>query len=233
MYKDNRFVAIIPARSGSKGLKDKNIKLLNGKPMVAYTIEEAVKSKIFDDIIVSTDSKIYAEIAERYGAKVPFLRPEELATDTAATRDVIVDTIQRLKSLGKEYDYLMILQPTSPLRRAEDIVKAVDLLYKKDALSVVSICEAEHSPLYMNVLEESLSLHNFISNNMPTRRQELRQYYRLNGAIYLCAVDYYVQNGDLYSEESYAYVMQKENSIDIDDEVDFILSEILLKQKSR
>ena len=127
MY-NKKILAIIPARSGSKGLKDKNIKILNGKPMIAYTIEAARNSKVFYDIIVSTDSQEYADIAVEYGAKVPFLRPSYLSKDQTTTNDVIEHTIKELKSIGKEYDCFMILQPTSPLRKDSDIIGALEMI---------------------------------------------------------------------------------------------------------
>lgn len=228
MYSNNKFLAIIPARSGSKGLQGKNIKNLNGKPMIAYSIEAAKNSKIFDDIIVSTDSQEYANISLEYGASVPFLRPEYLSSDTATTNDVVEYTIKELKKVGKEYDYFMILQPTSPLRTSEDIIEAVKLLIEKEANSVVSVCEAEHSPLYMNTLDESLCMSGFISKDIKTRRQELPKYYRLNGAIYICKIEYFLEHKYFYGEKSYAYVMDKKKSIDIDDEFDFILTDYLM-----
>ena len=228
MYNSKKILAIIPARSGSKGLKDKNIKSLNGKPMIAYTIEAAAESNIFDDVIVSTDSQVYANISIEYGASVPFLRPNYLATDEATTRDVMIYTLNKLAETGGNYDYFMILQPTSPLRKAEDILGAVKLLVQKDANSIVSVCESEYSPSYMNTLDESLSINGFINKAIKTRRQELPKYYRLNGAIYLCKVDYYLNFGNLYNEKSFAYIMDKVSSIDIDDEVDFIIAESLM-----
>ena len=229
MYNSKRFLAIIPARSGSKGLKDKNIKDLNGKPMIAYTIEAAINSGIFDDIVVSTDSQVYADIAIKFGAAVPFLRPDYLSTDEATTKDVIIYTLNKLDEFGYEYDYFIILQPTSPLRKSEDIISAVELLFEKGANSIVSVCESEYSPLYMNTIDESLSIDGFISKNISSRRQELPKYYRLNGAIYLSKVDYFLQHKDLYKEKSYAYIMDKESSIDIDDEFDFAIAESLIK----
>ncbi len=232
MYNSKKILAIIPARSGSKGLKDKNIKKLSGKPMIYYTIESAKKSGIFDDIIVSTDSQLYADLAMQYGASVPFLRPEYLSTDTATTNEVIEYTINKLEELNKQYDYLMILQPTSPLRQVEDIIKATGLLFEKNANSIISVCEMEHSPLYANTLGNSLSMDNFLDENIKSRRQELPKYYRLNGAIYLSKVDYFIKYRNLYKEKSYAYIMCKERSIDIDDEIDFIMAEALMKSKS-
>jgi len=143
-----RHLAIIPARSGSKGLKDKNIKLLNGKPMIDYTIEAALNSGIYEDIIVSTDSEVYANIAKECGANVPFLRPNFLSNDAATTVDVIEYTINKLKNSGKEYEYISILQPTSPLRTADHIKEANELLFNKGGNSVISVCEVDHSPLW-------------------------------------------------------------------------------------
>ncbi|MGF7059795.1 cytidylyltransferase domain-containing protein [Brassicibacter mesophilus] len=229
MYNNKKFLAIIPARSGSNGLKDKNIRELNGKPMIAYSIEAAKNSNIFDDIMVSTDSHKYADISIKYGASVPSLRPEYLSTDTATTNDVIDYTINILKEIGKEYDYFMLLQPTSPLRTSKDIVDAIKLLFEKEANSIVSVCEAEHSPLYMNELDESLSIDGFLIKDTKTIRQELPKYYRLNGAIYICNTDYFLKYKDFYREKSYAYIMDKKSSIDIDDEIDFIIADNLMK----
>lgn len=229
MHNNKRFLAIIPARSGSKGLKDKNIKELNGKPLIAYTIGAAIESNVFDNIIVSTDSKVYEDIAKKCGAEVPFLRPDYLSTDEATTNDVVEYTIKELEKVGKNYDYFMILQPTSPLRKSEDILGAVKLLFEKNANSVVSVCEAEHSPLYMNTLDESLAMDDFLSKDIKTRRQELPKYYRLNGAIYICKISNFLKYKNFYGEKSHAYIMDKKRSIDIDDELDFILADYLMK----
>lgn len=135
----NNVLAIIPARSGSKGLKDKNIKILNGKPMIAYTIEAAIKSNVFEDIMISTDSEKYSQIAKKYGATIPFLRDKRLATDESTTIEVVEDVLIKLKENGKEYEKFMILQPTSPLRDEIDIKKAFDLLNKKMQIAL-SVC---------------------------------------------------------------------------------------------
>lgn len=231
MYKDKRFLALIPARSGSKGLKNKNILLLNGKPLIVYTIESAIKSKIFDKIIVSTDSPKIAEVAKKYGADVPFMRPKELATDEASLVDVVLHALQFLIEKGERYDYFALLQPTSPLRTAGDIVNAVNLLLEKDANSVVSVCEVECTPLWANILPSDLSLEGFIKDEVKgKRRQDLPQFYRLNGAIYLASVDYFLREKDWFKEKSYAYIMPRERSIDIDDHIDLKLAEILIEE---
>lgn len=220
-------LAIIPARSGSKGLKDKNIKVLNGKPLMAYSIAAALESRIFDKIIVSTDSSVYAKIAEEYGAEVPFLRPDHLSGDEVATDDVISDLLEKLKEDGDVYECFMILQPTSPLRTSKDIVNAMALMKKKDANAVISLCETEHSPLYTGLISEDLRIDGFIKKDIGYRRQDLPKYHRLNGAIYLSSVDYFLKYQDFYKEKCYAYVMDKSRSIDIDDELDFRMAEFL------
>lgn len=227
----NNILAIIPARSGSKGLKDKNIKLISGKPLIAYTIEAAIKSNAFEEVFVSTDSKEYSEIAKKYGAYVPFLRSEQLSGDTALTNDVIEDVLLNLKNMGKEYDSIMILQPTSPLRDEEDIKNAIKLFNEKKANSVVSMCECDHSPLLSKNLDETMKLDGFLSNLSKVRRQDMNRFYRLNGAIYLVKVDYFLKYKDFYKEKSYAYIMDKRKSIDIDDIYDFKFAEILMIQK--
>lgn len=222
-----KILAIIPARSGSKGLKDKNIKLLNGKHLIGYSIEEAIKSNVFEDIIVSTDSEKYAKIAKKYGATVPFLRTEELSNDTSKVSDVILDIIQKMEELGKKYDCFMLLQPTSPLRTANDIIKSLNLYNDKSANVVISVSEAEHSPLWMNTIDEDLSMSDFIKV-VNTNRQELKKYYRINGAIYLSNIEFYKKTKNFFQEKSFAYIMEKSSSIDIDDIYDFTLAEILL-----
>lgn len=230
MYKNKKFLAIIPARSGSKGIKDKNIKELNGKPMIAYTIEAAIKSYIFDDIVVSTDSEKYAQISRKYGARVPFLRPDNLATDDASSKDVIEHVLKRLLKEGKKFDYFALLQPTSPLRNKNDIIEAVDLLFLKNANAVISVCETDHSPLWTNTLCENLQIDNFIKKEVRnSRRQDLPKYYRLNGAIYIAQTDYFLKYKDWFKEKSYAYIMPKERSIDVDNILDFRLAEIILQ----
>ena len=228
----NNVLAIIPARSGSKGLKDKNIKILNGKPMIAYTIEAAIKSNVFEDIMISTDSEKYSQIAKKYGATIPFLRDKRLATDESTTIEVVEDVLIKLKENGKEYEKFMILQPTSPLRDEIDIKKAFDLLNKKNANSVVSMCECEHSPLWTKQLNEStLDLDGFLSNVGNSGRQKLKKYYRLNGAIYVLKTDYFLKHKNFYKEKSYAYIMDKRKSIDIVDLYDFEYAEFIMNQK--
>ena len=221
-------LAVIPARSGSKGISDKNIKDLNGKPLMAYTIEAAQNTNIFDCIHVSTDSALYADIARKLGVDVPFLRSAALSTDAAGTMDAVRFVVNEYINLGQKFETVTILQPTSPLRTSEDIVCAFRLFREKKADSVVSVCETEYSPWLCNILPDNSSLNNFIDLNRVGRRQEMQQYYRINGAIYIQTTELLMRHGNLYGENSYAYIMNKMKSIDIDDEFDFFLAKMLL-----
>lgn len=224
-------IAVIPARSGSKGLKDKNIKLMNGKPLLAYSIEAAVQSGIFDCVHVSTDSDSYAEIARKYGADIPFLRSEEMATDSANSWDVVLEVIQKYKGLGQTYDMVTLLQPTSPLRDKEDIISAYMEYKEKKAQAIVSVCEMEHSPLWSNVLPGDLSMEGFVKHQANRQRQRLDKYYRINGAIYMVNVPFLEEGTDIYRQGCYAYVMDGRKSIDIDTQLDFDIAEYLVVKR--
>lgn len=225
MYKNKKVIAIIPARSGSKGLKDKNIKDLNGKPLVAYAIKEAHDSGIFDRIIVSTDNEKYAEISRFYGAEVPFLRSDENSSDKAGSWDVVQEVLLKL---NEKYDIVVLLQPTSPLRTSGHILDALELFFKKEADTVASVCETEHSVFWCNTLDDSLSAKNFIKKEYRCRRQDLPKTYTFNGAIYIIKTDL-VSNADFCGENSYVYIMDKNKSVDIDNEFDFLIAEAMLR----
>lgn len=223
-------IAVIPARSGSKGLKDKNIKDLCGKPLLAYSVEVALKTQQFDTIHVSTDSEYYAEIAREYGADVPFLRDEKTASDTASTWEAMKYVLEEYEKRGKHFEVLTVLQPTSPLRSKEDLLEALRFFKEKQANMVSSVCEMEHSPLWSNTLPQSLSMENFEDEKVAyLPRQNLPTYYRENGAIYIVKTDHLFREGNIYKNGSYAYIMDSMRSIDIDNELDFIMAETLLK----
>ena len=224
-------IAIIPARSGSKGLKDKNIMRLNGKPLLAYSIEAALKSKCFDTVMVSTDSKKYAKIAEEHGAEVPFLRSKETSKDSASPWEVVKEVLENYRALGKEYDTFTLLQPTSPLRTAKDIRNAYVEMKEKNANAVVSMCELECSMHLVNMLPKSLSMKGFISDEQYNkRRQEIKPYYRFNGAIYISKVKTFMKHMNIYNDRCYAYIMDRSRSYDIDDKNDMKIVEALLKK---
>lgn len=218
-------IAIIPARGGSKRLPGKNIKDLAGKPMIAWTIEAALESNVFDHVFVSTDDQSIAEISQRFGAEVPFLRPDELASDTATTNDVVahlVDWFER--DYGQKVSTIAILQPTSPLRNALHIEEAMKLMEDKLAKAIVSVCELEYPIQFCNQLGVDGSMDGFIEPQNLKRTQDLKPYFRLNGALYLFDRSYVGRLEQLYDKGTYAYQMDKKSSIDIDKEEDFELA---------
>lgn len=223
-------IAVITARSGSKGLKDKNIRLLNGKPLLAYTIEAALQSGVFEEVYVSTDSEEYARIARKYGASVPFLRTEENATDSASSWDTVAEALKRYQERGQQFDTVCLLQPTSPLRTGEDILAGYQLFREKNAAAVLSVTPADHSPLWCGTLPEDGCLDGFISGEtLATPRQMLPEYYRINGALYILRTEKVTSRPDLYGKDCFAYVMPRNRSVDIDEELDFHIAEYLMK----
>ncbi len=226
-------IAIISARSGSKGLPDKNIKELNGKPLLAYSIEAAINSKCFDIVMVSTDSEKYAQIALEYGAEVPFMRSEETASDTASSWDVVEEVLRGFEKQGKSFDTFCLLQPTSPMRTCDDIQMAYELYEDKEAIAILSMTELEHPIEWCGKLDETLSLDGFREKEDGGRRQDMEKSYRPNGAIYIVSVPEFRENRNLYRTGSYAYIMPKERSVDIDTEFDFKFAEFLLEQQKK
>lgn len=218
-------IAIIPARGGSKRLPGKNIKDLAGKPLIAWTIEAALKSNMFEHVFVSTDCEKIVQVSKAFGAEVPFLRPAEIATDTATTNDVVTHLVDWFeKKHNKEVTTVAILQPTSPLRNAQHIKEAFKIMRDKHTKAVVSVCELEHPIQFCNTLGLDGSMDGFIDSKNIQRTQDLEPYYRLNGAIYLFSRNYVSKLSELYSEGTYSYLMSNESSIDIDVENDFNLA---------
>lgn len=224
-----RNIAIIPARSGSKGLPDKNIKLLNGKPLLAYTIDAARESKCFDTIMVSTDSAEYAEIAVNCGAEVPFLRSAGISGDNASSWDVVREVLAMYKEKGELFDAFALLQPTVPLRSAEDIIAGFQLMDEKKAGAVVAVCEAEHSMSLYNTLPEDRSFVGFIKDSAKYARQMNETYYRLNGALYISKVEHFSSHNYIGDANCYATIMPAYRSIDIDTIDDFYMAEYFMK----
>ena len=222
-------IAIITARSGSKGLPDKNIKELNNKPLIAYSIEAALESECFDTIMVSTDSEKYAKISRDYGAEVPFLREEKLSGDSASSVDVVIDVLERYEAMGRVFDSLCVLQPTSPLRTFQDIRASYDIFNNNKAIGVVGVTELEHPLAWCGKLGPGNSLNGFNTRDNNKPRQEQETYYRPNGAIFIADVKEYIRDSFLYRQGCYAYVMPRERSVDIDSEYDFRMAEFLMR----
>lgn len=215
-------IAIIPARGGSKRLPGKNIKLLAGKPLIAWTIEAALESKIFDHVFVSTDCDEIAQVSKLHGAEVPFLRPTEIATDTATTNDVVAHLVEWFEEEhNREVTTVAILQPTSPLRNAQHIQEAFKVMEKKHAKAVVSVCELEYPIQFCNQLGLDGSMVGFIESDDIKRTQDYEPTYRLNGALYIFDRNYVDKIHNLYNDGTYAYIMNTKISVDIDTLEDF------------
>lgn len=226
-------IAIIPARSGSKGLPDKNIIELNGKPLIYYTIQAALESGCFDEVMVSTDSEKYAEIAMSYGANVPFFRSEAMSGDTAGSWDTVREVLVNYKRSGKEYDYVALLQPTSPLRDKYDIIGVFDKLKQSGAYNVVTVTEVDHPVQWCFKMPNDGSLEELASSPYNyMRRQELETYYRENGAVYLVDAGRIMNpKYNFYADKCVGYVMARDKSVDIDTILDLEIAKILMSNR--
>lgn len=227
MYKNKSFIAIIPARGGSKRLPQKNILNLQGKPLVVWSIESGLKSKYIDKVIVSSDSDEVLNISNKYGSD-GIKRPNEFSADTSTSEEAIMHVISSVK---KKYDYIVLLQPTSPLRNEKHIDESIELLYAKKADAIVSVCEVDHSPLWSNTLPKNDDMSNFLKEEGSKRSQDLETYYRLNGAIYICKTDKFIEEKSFFLKDNiFAYKMGKKYSIDIDEKIDFEMAEFFMKK---
>ncbi len=227
MHKNKTFLAIVPARGGSKRLPQKNILDLCGKPLIAYTIEAGFKSEYVDAVVVSSDNEDILRISQKLGAQT-IKRPHVLASDTATTYDTVKHVIENIE----KYDYIVLLQPTSPLRNEKHIDEAIELLEEKKADAIISVCEMEHSPLWSNTLPKDGNMGGFLSNKIVNKRsQDLEKHYRLNGAIYICGTDRLLENKSFFLKNNiFAYKMARKSSIDIDEEIDFKVAQILCSE---
>jgi N-acylneuraminate cytidylyltransferase/CMP-N,N'-diacetyllegionaminic acid synthase len=225
-------MAIIPARKGSKGIINKNIVNLNGKPLIAWSIIAAKESKNIDRIIVSTDSEEIAKVALSYGAEVPFIRPIELAQDETLGMEVVLHVVEWLAS-NENYvsDYTMLLQPTSPLRGSCDINNAVDLLLNdKSSSSIISVSPVSQHPNLMVEVDDSGIMK--LLGDLPMGSGDRHTYsalYALNGAIYIAKTRYLESYKTWYDDSSKAYVMPRERSVDIDTKEDLVVAEYYMK----
>ncbi|WP_353093815.1 acylneuraminate cytidylyltransferase family protein [Tissierella praeacuta] len=234
MIKDKGFLAIIPARGGSKGVPRKNIRLLNGIPLIGHTLMEAKKSKYLNRVIVSTDDEEIVKISRQFNGEVPCLRPKELAKDTSPTIDSIIHIINYLKEKENYLpDYICLLQCTSPLRTYEDIDGAIEKLLYTDFDGIISVCEVEVNPYWTNVFEKDKLKYFIEEGKNITRRQDLPKVYRYNGAIYIIKTDILMDIKSFETENITGYIMSNEDSIDIDTITDFKIAEILMKERER
>lgn len=212
MYKSKRIVAIIPARGGSKGIPNKNIIEVGGKPLIAYTIETALQSNYVDDVFVTTDSRKIAEISKEWGASVPFMRPSVLATDESKTIDAVIHT---LENLSEEYDYVVILQPTQPLRTAIKLDNAIELLINSLEDSLVSVSKVKQHPILMRTIDGNGNLQSLLRQNSTVRRQDFQDVYIVDGSIYINAIST-LNNETSLNDNILAFISDSE-VIDIDE----------------
>lgn len=225
-------IAIVPARGGSKRLPRKNILFLAGKPLIQWTLDAAKASGVIDLIVVTTDDDEVLDIADRARVKA-IRRPDELASDTATTVDTVLHALDTLAEQGTTARRIMLLQPTSPLRRAQDIKAAVERMDTNGANSVISVCEVEHPPLWCNTLPRDGNLDEFIKPGTEGQRsQDLPVFYRLNGAIYLVEADEFSRQKSFDISPSFSIIMDKKTSIDIDDDFDFLIAGAFLDADS-
>lgn len=228
-----KVIAIIPARAGSKGVVNKNIKSLNGKPLISYTIQEAKKSNLIDKLVVSTDSIEIAELSKNSGAEVPFIRPEELSTDSSLTYDVVKHCIEYYKNNGEHFDIILLLQPTTPFRTVETINKSINILKNKSIFtSVVSVVDVEgNHPLRMKKIEGDY-LKNYIDQGFENMnpRKELPKVYIRSGSIYAILTKSFYEEQSLVSNLCAPIILDKIETINIDSPLDFEFCEFIINQ---
>ena len=221
MFKNKTFLGIITARENSKRLKKKNLRKLSGKPLIFYTIKSAQNSKFLDCFIVSSESKNILKVAKKFNCKIPFIRPKYLSDDNVGAVEVVYHAIRKIK---KNYDYVVLLQPTSPLRNSNDIDKAITELINKKAVSLFSVYfsnDSEKFPI-------SITNKGFIKKIKQYSKKKSNYY--LNGAIYLCEINYFLRKKTFYSSRSVPFYMPKNRSIDIDNIKEFKQAEIFLNK---
>lgn len=219
-------LAIIPARAGSKGVIGKNIKALSGIPLIAHTILAALDSNSVDRVIVSTDSYEIAEVAEKYGAEIPFLRPDAISHDSSAILDTYKHVLNKLEEEGDLYDSFVALQPTSPFRNSDDIDSAISLFNHQETDSIISFTSESHPIEWSRLINQDKTFRDLGMSSIYNRQKYKKTYY-FNGAVYVLTKKIINQN-IIYTKNSLAYVMPRSRSLDIDTEEDFQYAEFLM-----
>lgn len=226
MIEGLKILGLIPARGGSKTIPRKNLKLLAGKPLIAWTIEESHKSQYIDRLILSSEDAEIISVAQKWGCEVPFIRPAELAEDDTPSIETVIHAINKI---GESYDYIVLLQPTSPLRSVNDIDDCIGYCVQKDADVCISVSVVEKNPYWMYTLNQAGKLISLLqSETYISRRQDLPPIYAPNGAIYIAKTEYIKKEKHFLTEHSLAYIMTPENSWDIDNELDFLICSLLI-----
>ena len=229
MIQGKKILGVIPARGGSKGLPGKNIRVLAGKPLIAWTIEEAKKSACIDRLILSSENQEIIRVAREWDCEVPFVRPVELAADETPG---IEPVLHALEALPESYDYVVVLQPTSPMRTVIDIDNCIRMCMENGMHSCVSVTAVDKSPYWMYKLDESDRLIPlFPDMSLTPRRQDLPVVHAINGALYVAECSWLKMNKKFIADETIGFVMSKERSIDIDTELDLNFLEFLLSRQ--
>lgn len=226
-----KIIVIIPARGGSKGVPRKNVRLLAGKPLIAHSIEAALKSKYVEQVVVSTEDKEIADVSREFGVNI-IKRPEELAQDSSPTIDTIFHVLNFLESKNDSFNVVVLLQPTSPLRTADDIDDAIELFLKTECESLISVCEAIHPPFWYSKIEEGYLKPLFEEKYLDMRRQDIPKTYLPNGAMYISTPEILKKYRSFNCPKTTPYIMPIQRSIDIDNEIELITAEILLKSNT-
>lgn len=227
MIGTKRVLAVIPARGGSKGVPRKNIRDLAGKPLIAWSIEAAKQSGYIDRVILSSEDDEIIQTAAAWGCDVPFVRPAHLAADDTPGIDPILHALEQ----QPEYDYVVLLQPTSPLRTAEDIDATIEQLLSAQAPCCVTVTEPSKSPYWMYTLQEDNRMQPLIQQDLVTRRQDLPKAFALNGAVYVADTKWLQQTRSFLAAGTVAHIMPSDRSFDIDTELDLFLADALLKKR--
>jgi CMP-N,N'-diacetyllegionaminic acid synthase len=231
MINGKKILAIIPARAGSKRVVNKNIRDLGGIPLIGWTLKDLYKSKYIDHAYVTTDSSEIQKIAKNYNVDCEPLRPSDLASDTANSVDVVLDVINHRKP---GFDIIVLLQPTSPLRKIDDVDMALEFFMEKSACSVTSVCEVESHPSWSACLPDDRSMNEMIKKMQSKRSQDLETYHKLNGAIYIISVEEFKKAKSFFAQDkAFAYFMNRKDSIDIDTEEDLVFANCLLMDKNK
>ena len=230
MIRGGRVLALIPARAGSERLPGKNIRLLSGLPMISWSIEAAKGSQFVDDVVVSTDDRQIEEIARAAGAEVPFTRPKYLAESTSSMIDVALHALNELEKLGRVYDYVILMQPTSPMRKSKHINEAIELLLEKSANGVISVTKTDHPEEWAREISSDLRMDQFTGPDFCKRSQDFPVRYRVNGAIYLLRSAYLRKEKTFFLKSNcVALLMNPEESIDVDSWLQFRVAQMLLE----
>ena len=234
---NKRYLAVIPARGGSKGIPKKNIKELNGKPLIAYTIEaanKAIENGALSRCVVSTDSEEIAEISRSFGAEVPFMRPDYLGGDQIKSVDVILHALEFLEEQGEYFDAVITLQPTSPMRTAEDLIEGIRMFDESNEDSLIAVYEdvKANGFNYYRMGDNNLGIAEHKEHNTGIRRQDMKPMYVRNGALYISSTELLKERKLIIGDVPLLYVMPKERSIDVDSMIDFEYIELLMKREN-